>query len=293
MQNSKKLLINVAIIIFIFIVIFGVILVKTQSNKEKSEKGKEEIAESLKSNEFVDGISKINWKDFVSENCNIDIKGIRENRFSWLNKTGLPQIMDGHNLNILFVTKDSSKCCGNVSNIYDKLKSYLLYQGFTLNENNTILENYIYSFENYGMKCVFGYKNVENKESFCELGIICGRINSVLTSEDFQKIYGVFNEIKPHPMVVIDKTAETLYGKFARGRVGYVLYLNTGNDFIAKLNEEGAWSSLDKPFEEERKINKCGELLANKVPPSIAEATCYDQDMQPQDYTKLYNEKYK
>lgn len=293
---STKKIITGAIIFVIFVIILITAFSFYSSNKQKKlQKEKEERAAQIKTKDFLDAFSKINWKSMVAGNCNIDNKGIRENKFSWINQEDSPELMDGYNLNIIFTENNSSSCCGDFEKIQEKIKYNFLSGEFSKNAKNENLENYIYAFENYGFKCVYGYRNIENKKNFCELGIICGRINQVFTNSDYQKIYNVFTQEpykKLYQMVVLDKFTETLDGKFARGRVGYPFYLNEEKTFIARSNKEGGWFSLDNP-EEERKINNCNFLLDEKVPPSIADPTCKTEEGETAEYEKLYSERYK
>lgn len=294
-QKTKIIIISIAIIIGIAI-IFGAIAVYSYSQNQKRKREKEEKAEKLQPNEVLDAISKINWENLVIGDCSVDNKGVRQERFSWVNKEGVPELivpelMDGHNLNIFFINANApegSKCCGILNKIQEKIKSNLYFQGFSENQNNIDLGNYIYASENNSLKCIYGYRNIENKEFFCEFGIICGRTNQTLTGPDFQSIFGNFNQEPPYQIVVIDKIVEHLDEKFARGRVGPILF-NVSNVFIAKGNKKGEWGIIDNPFGE-RKINRCKFLLEERIPPAIADKTCYNEDGETVDYEGLYKE---
>ncbi len=289
-QNIKRIIIISIIIIVVLTILVGILSFYFSNKQKNLEKQKAERAAKVKSNELLDILSKTDWTVVLGKECSADNKGLKANKFSWVNSVGSAELMDGHNLNIIFKNQASGECCGDVEKMQEKLKIFFTQNEFIENQININQENYIYAFENDGMKCLYGYRDVENKKNFCEMGIICGRVNKTFTDSYFQQIYNVFNTDKVSNMVVVDKLVENLNGKFVRGRIGYTFYLNAEKVFIAKQKEGGEWESLDKPQDEDRKIAKCKYLLDWKVPPLIADPTCKDKDEKNVEYLKVYSE---
>jgi hypothetical protein len=260
---------SLVVIFLIGAVLFGIFYSKNQrAIKEKAAEAAKINASSF--------LSKLSKQKLLSSQCKIVYKPINKHKFSWIDsKTGV-WAMDGYSMDIFASTKNN-RCCGNINTFDEKIREYFNQNEFTQNIYNASNQNYTYSFENHGFKCIYGYGNVENKEYFCKFSIICGRKNESMTDSDFANIYYLVNtEKRPDKVIVIDKFMDIPEGNFAKGRIGSVYYMNSAKIFIVKKNESGQWVNLSDSASNDRAVDSCYNLSVNKCPPALVNYKCYD-----------------
>mgnify|MGYP005839158897 CR=1 FL=1 len=277
-NKTKNIIIFSIISVFVIGILVGILVVVNKSNSEKARKEKEEKVANLKADTFLNKISKEEWTKVFEKGCKQKNEGLRKERFSWIDKEGNPQLMDGYFLEMSFKKKKNSKCCGSVSKFGEKITTYFKSQDFVENLTNTNSDSNVYAFENLDFKCVYGYGEVENKETFCNFSIVCGRLNTSLTNSDFSKIYTMYNpDKKSDRMVIIDKLIDIPEGNFAKGRIVIGFYFSLPKEFIAMKNIKGEWISFGDPFGVNR-IDSCWDLLNNNCPPVVVNNKCYDKE---------------
>jgi len=292
--NKKQIIIVFIVAILLIALIVSVVFVSSASKKKKLQEEKAKRAESLKVEDFLTEIAKENWQEVkVKEDCQISHINPSFNGFSWIGKEKEEtfQYIDGKKLNIFF--KDNQgKCCGDINKFWKKIKNHFESHDFVINETNSQRDNRIYAFENDGLKCIYGYKDVINGKEFCEFGIICGRKNKEITQDaDFKGVFNLLNEKPPYKIIVIDKIVETIYGKFIIGKMGFIFFNEVGDPFLVKKEINGNWD--DKSYIIKRENISCDVLLEEKIPPEIINQ-CYSyKEGKIINYEKLYKEKYK
>lgn len=292
---NKKQIIVVGIVVFLLIaLIVSIIFISKASKKKKLQEEKAKRAESLKVEDFLNRVAKENWQEAkTKEDCQISQISPSFNGFSWIGKEkeDAIQYIDGKKLNIFF--KDNQgKCCGDIDKFWGKLKTLFESHEFVVNETNSQRDNRIYAFENDGLKCIYGYKDVINGKEFCEFGIICGRQNKEITQNaDFKGMFTLLNEKPPYKIIVIDRIVETIYGKFIIGKMGFVFFNEVGDPFLVKKDINGEWG--DKSYIIKKEKISCDELLDEKIPPEIINQCYSHREGREINYEKLYKEKYK
>lgn len=296
-KNKKQIFIIAGILFLIIIIVLGVIFFTKFSKQKKLQEEKRKKAESLKVEDFLKEISNEKWQETTDKECQISQKNPEFNGFSWLGNTGSkikkPSLfyISGKKLNIFFKNKNG-KCCGSLEKFWGKLEPHLKNHEFTQNTTNSSSENYTFAFENDGLKCVYGYKDIIDGKYFCEFGIICGRENKFITqNSDFSGIFYKVNQKPPYKLMTIDKITETIYGKFVKGKTGFIFFDEVGDLFLIKKEINGVWE--DKTYIIKRNPISCPLLLDEKIPPEIVEK-CFDYKTNKETlYEKLYKERYK
>lgn len=277
-NKLKKIIIFSIVIIVIAVILISTLVIVNKSKLAKIEKEKEEKAASLQADVFLNAFSKENWNTGFEKGCNQTRKGLHFQRFSWLDGEGNPKEMDGYILGMSFANKKTAKGCGSVSKFGQRATTYFKLQDFIENPSNTNVENNIYAFENFDFKCVYGYGEVEDKETFYNFSIVCGRENVSFSNADFLKIYTMYNPDKENNrMIVIDRFIDVPEGNFAKGRIITGFYFDLPKKFIVKKNIKGEWESLGNPFGATR-IDSCWNLFNNNCPPAVANNKCYDTE---------------
>lgn len=296
--NKKQIIIIGGVFLILVLIVFIVIFsVKHQKQKRLIEE-KVKRAESLKVEDFLKEIAEEKWEETADKECKISRKSPLFNGFSWITEGKMKEssvlYMGAKKLNIFFYDK-SGKCCGDMEKFWEKLKMHLEKHEFSQNRVNDFPEKNIFAFENDGLKCIYGYKNVINAKNFCEFGIICGRENKSISNYDFSSIFSFISENKPsykYKLISIDKMVDTVYGKFVLGKIGFLFFDGIGDVFLIK-KETGSesWQDISYIFQREKII--CDYLIDEKIPPEII-SKCFDYSKGKMvDYEKLYKERYK
>lgn len=238
----------------------------------------------------------LNTKDYTA----LTIKK-QEGEFAgsdWINKNNKVELVKGYSLLYNPFGNDYTQTDPAIPDGAKKIKSYLIAQGFKVNQKNTYFETNEESFwsidkpcpgrvgfEKDDLKCVFSTISGLATSGFT---LNCADLSKTSTPVIYQEIYASTNpEDNPLSQQI---TIDNYLDNFAVGGISSGM----GGAAVIWKNENGKWEVIDGT----QMAWNCQVLLDNKVPPSLfknpeTECLYYNQtDQTFQNYQKLYQEKF-
>ena len=217
--------------------------------------------------------------------------------FDWINKNNQVELVKAYSLYYNPFGNSFTYSDPTIADGAEKIKEYLLNNGFKLNNQNTFFmenEESFWAKENGGggrlgfergaAKCILTPLFLSS--SFGKSGFVfaCGDSSSNITPSVYQEIYNLQNPENDLKMKVnIDNSTDN----FAVGGISDGI----GGAALLWKKEDGKWKVIDST----QMAWDCQILIGNQVPPALfsnpeTECIYYDQSQGSRNYNQLYQE---